>query len=156
MKQLALAVAYLHERNVIHRDLKLENVMVTPKGLKLIDFGWCVHSIAEQRRTLCGTPDYLPPEMVRRNKYDYKVDIYSLGVVFYELFEERAPYTDITDQRTFDNILEAKLIFKKEIDSRAQELIRKMMNPVAKERLWIKEVLEHPYLADVELELDKL
>ena len=61
MRQLSLAMAYLHERSIIHRDVKLENVLVAKDGLKITDFGWCIHSIVQQRNTLCGTLEYLSP-----------------------------------------------------------------------------------------------
>ena len=61
--QMADALQYLHSKNVIHRDIKPENLLLGLNGeLKIADFGWSVHAPGDRRSTLCGTPDYLPPE----------------------------------------------------------------------------------------------
>lgn len=65
--------------------------------MKLIDFGWCIHSIAQDRKTFCGTKEYLPPEMVQDKTYNESVDVYSLGVLFYELIYDAVPYLEETE-----------------------------------------------------------
>jgi len=72
--QLADALLYCHSKKVIHRDIKPENLLVNIKGdLKIADFGWSVHAPSSRRSTLCGTLDYLPPEMVENKQHDEKV-----------------------------------------------------------------------------------
>jgi len=73
------ALMYCHSKNVIHRDIKPENILVSDDGtLKIADFGWSVHATG-RRRTMCGTLDYLPPEMVQQKHHDEKVSIYTGG-----------------------------------------------------------------------------
>lgn len=72
--QLADALAYCHSKKVIHRDIKPENLLVSMKGdIKIADFGWSVHAPSSRRTTLCGTLDYLAPEMVEKRQHDETV-----------------------------------------------------------------------------------
>ena len=84
-------VEYLHKHNVLHRDIKPENVLVHEGTAKLCDFGWAVHS-AVMRQTTCGTPLYASPELVETGSYDSKVDIWSIGVLTYELLYGEPPF----------------------------------------------------------------
>lgn len=78
--QVADAIHYCHENKVIHRDIKPENLLLTVNGdIKLADFGWSVHAPSLRRKTLCGTLDYLPPEMVCGNEYGPYVDQWCIG-----------------------------------------------------------------------------
>jgi len=82
---LSQALAYCHEKHVIHRDIKPENLLIGSNGeIKIADFGWSVHAPNSRRNTLCGTLDYLPPEMVEGHDHDEMVDVWSLGVLMYE------------------------------------------------------------------------
>ena len=75
---LAKALLYCHQKHVIHRDIKPENLLIGIKGeLKIADFGWSVHAPNSRRQTLCGTLDYLPPEMVEGRDHDAAVDVES-------------------------------------------------------------------------------
>lgn len=83
IKSVVSALSYLHSRNVIHRDLKPENVLLGKDGqIKVADFGWSVQE--SRRNTICGTIDYLSPEMVQGKPYMKAVDLWSLGVLTYE------------------------------------------------------------------------
>ena len=91
--QLLSALSYMDERHVVHRDIKLENILLDNNfHPKLADFGWCVHTINDLRSTFCGTVLYLPPEMVRKDSYCSKIDVWSLGVLLYELSVGRTPF----------------------------------------------------------------
>lgn len=80
--QLSNALIFCHDRNVIHRDIKPENLLIGVRDeLKLADFGCCVHTPSNKRQTICGTSQYLPPEMLGGESYDKAVDIWSLGVL---------------------------------------------------------------------------
>ena len=76
--QMADALSYLHSKHVIHRDIKPENLLLGINGeLKIGDFGWSVHAPGNRRMTLCGTLDYLPPEMVEGREHNEKVDYWN-------------------------------------------------------------------------------
>ncbi|KAJ8974218.1 hypothetical protein NQ317_018141 [Molorchus minor] len=91
--QIADALRYCHTKKVIHRDIKPENLLLDAKGeIKIADFGWSVHPPSSRRTTLCGTLDYLPPEMVCGKTHNEKVDLWSLGVLCYEFLTGKPPF----------------------------------------------------------------
>lgn len=93
--QMADALIYLHNKHVIHRDIKPENLLIGINGeLKIGDFGWSVHAPGNRRKTLCGTLDYLPPEMVEGRPHNEKVDYWALGVLTYEFVSGFPPFED--------------------------------------------------------------
>lgn len=89
MSDLASAMVYMHERHVIHRDIKPENILIDESGrLRIADFGWAVHNPYGGdvlRYTLCGTPEYLAPEMVTQSGHGVGVDMWAMGVFMFEV-----------------------------------------------------------------------
>lgn len=89
--QTCQAVKYLHENNIIHRDIKPENLLLDDKfNIKLCDFGWsCKASEYDIRTSICGTYEYMSPEIVVDQKHGFKVDIWCLGIMLYEFLHGR-------------------------------------------------------------------
>src|SRR5579871_1180070 len=103
---MAAALSYLHKKHVIHRDIKPENILVGSHGeIKLSDFGWSVHAPTNRRETMCGTLDYLPPEMISGESYGERVDLWSLGILTYEFLVGTAPFDDPSPINTQRKIL---------------------------------------------------
>lgn len=128
--QMAGALRYLHRKHIIHRDIKPENILVGMYGeLKMSDFGWSVHAPSSRRRTMCGTLDYLPPEMAdpRRAEgyYNEKVDVWSLGVLMYEFLTGQAPFED-TPAMTKRRIAKGDMTIPSYVSTEAKDLIRKV------------------------------
>lgn len=128
--QMTSALIHLHRKNVIHRDIKPENILVgLHSEIKISDFGWSVHAPGRRRNTYCGTLDYLPPEMLSSggmdNSYDEKVDLWSLGVLMYEVLVGEAPFEDdfvMTTRR----IAKADMTIPSFVSPGARDLIQKV------------------------------
>ncbi|TGJ78709.1 hypothetical protein E0Z10_g10057 [Xylaria hypoxylon] len=105
--QITMSLLYLHGKNIMHRDMKPENILIGLRGeLKLADFGYSVHAPGNRRTTFCGTLDYLPPEMVRHEEsYTMAVDQWTLGVLAYEFLVGKPPFDDDVDM-TYTRIIE--------------------------------------------------
>lgn len=104
--QMADALMYLHSKHVIHRDIKPENLLLGINGeLKIGDFGWSVHAPGNRRKTLCGTLDYLPPEMVEGREHSEKVDYWALGVLTYEFICGAPPFEDLSGYNGTSNLI---------------------------------------------------
>jgi len=91
--QTAGAVLFLHENNLVHRDLKPENILVDENNnIKLCDFGWCVEMSMGNRVTFCGTYEYMAPEIIKEKPYNQGIDVWSLGILLYELIHGYSPF----------------------------------------------------------------
>ena len=125
--QLADALSYCHSKKVIHRDIKPENLLLGVYGeLKIADFGWSVHAPSSRRTTICGTLDYLPPEMIEDRPHDEKVDLWSLGVLCYELLVGKPPFETPTHDGTYQKILKCEYKFPSNLLSESCDLISKV------------------------------
>ena len=128
--QMAAALKYLHKKHVMHRDIKPENILVGIHGeVKISDFGWSVHAPNNRRQTLCGTLDYLPPEMLKSGSQDYyneKVDIWSLGVLMYEFLVGEAPFEDASHAMTHRRIIRADMSIPSFVSPEAKDLIKRV------------------------------
>ncbi len=97
--QLCLAMKHIHDRKILHRDIKSQNVFLTKYGLiKLGDFGIakCLDTTLQQAKTFIGTPYYLSPEMVQNLPYSFKSDVWSMGVLLYEMCSLKMPFDGLS------------------------------------------------------------
>ncbi|OXU30805.1 hypothetical protein TSAR_010501 [Trichomalopsis sarcophagae] len=146
VSQLADALKYCHARKVIHRDIKPENLLLGLNGeLKMADFGWSVHA-SSRRDTLCGTLDYLSPEMVKGQAYDHSVDLWGLGVLAYELLVGQPPFLADTFYESYCKIKKARYKFPNHLSSGAKDLISKLLVVEPEHRLPLDDVLNHPWI----------
>ncbi|KAI1828350.1 serine/threonine-protein kinase [Xylaria intraflava] len=147
--QVALSLLYLHSKNVMHRDMKPENILIGLHGeLKLADFGYSVHAPSDRRDTLCGTLDYLPPEMLQfgKPKYTKAVDQWTLGVLTYEFLTGEAPFEDTT-VNTQKRILKRDMKpLPASLSPEARDFVHSLLVLDASKRLSLKGVLNHPWI----------
>jgi len=144
--QVSDALSYCHRMNVIHRDIKPENLLLDENGdLKIADFGWSVQS-NKKRQTLCGTLDYLPPEMVSSKEHGVEVDYWSVGVLCYELLCGKPAFETSTAAETYTLISKAKYTFPAHVSEGARDLIKKLLIVNAKKRLNFTQVMRHHWI----------
>jgi serine/threonine protein kinase len=145
--QMADAVSYCHSKHIIHRDIKPENIMISLTGdLKLGDFGWSVHAPNARRTTLCGTLDYLPPEMVVGKEHDTSVDVWNLGILLYEFLVGSPPFQANTEKGTCKRIRDVDLRFPHFVPAGARDLIGRFLQKDPAKRIDLKRVRTHPWI----------
>ena len=149
MKDVISAVYYLHNMKpiIIHRDIKPENVLLG-EGLvaKLTDFGWSNYMQEDEKRTtVCGTPIYLAPEIIKEEGHDEKVDIWCIGVLCFELITGNVPFQGNDIDTLKDNILHLKISWPKDINIDAKNLIKKILKSDPSSRISLEEMLQHPF-----------
>ncbi|CAN6576265.1 unnamed protein product [Malus baccata var. baccata] len=156
MQQLVAGLQMLRDNNLIHRDLKPQNLLLSTNDnnsvLKIADFGFArslqPRGLAE---TLCGSPLYMAPEIMQLQKYDAKADLWSVGAILFQLVTGRTPFTGNNQIQLLQNILKAtELQFPSDsnnLSSECKELCQKLLrrNPV--ERLTFEEFFNHPFLS---------
>ncbi|KAJ5072001.1 serine/threonine-protein kinase ial-related [Anaeramoeba ignava] len=153
------ALSYCHSKHVIHRDIKPENLLLDINGnVKIADFGWSVHAPSNRRKTLCGTLDYLPPEMIEAKDHDEKVDIWSLGVLIYEFLVGSPPFEATGNHETYRRITNVLYQFPDHVSPLARDLISKLLIKNPKDRLPLHDLLKHPWITShvCSEKLDKL
>lgn len=147
ISDLSQALSYCHSKHVIHRDIKPENLLVGAHGeIKIADFGWSVHAPTSRRNTLCGTLDYLPPEMVEGREHDEQVDVWSLGVLLYEFLVGNPPFEAEGHSATYRRISRVDLRFPKGVPEDAQDLISKLLQKDPRKRMALDRIPSHPWV----------
>lgn len=147
--QVADALHYCHKNNVIHRDIKPENLLLTIDGdIKLADFGWSVHISTTKRNTMCGTLDYLPPEMVTGQKYDIYVDHWCLGILCYEFLVGNPPFLSNTSDETYAKIKNVQIPWPPQITPGAKDLISQLIKRKSSERISLRNVMSHFWILE--------
>ncbi|KAK4879698.1 hypothetical protein RN001_007844 [Aquatica leii] len=157
------ALAYLHKRDIVYRDLKPENLMLDPKGnLKLTDFGFAKKLESTGRTyTFVGTPEYMAPEIILNRGYDKAVDYWALGILIFELLVGKTPFRnkDASYMKTFNLILRGieNVRFPDTVSIKAEHLIKRLCRPMPTERLGCQKestqaIRDHRWFTDLNWE----
>ncbi|XP_050063770.1 uncharacterized protein LOC114128407 isoform X2 [Aphis gossypii] len=161
MRQICEGVDYMHKQNVVHLDLKPENIMCqsrTSHYIKLIDFGLAQKIIPGQpMRVLFGTPEFIPPEIIGYEPIGFESDMWSVGVICYVLLSGLSPFMGDNDSETFTNITKAEFDFDDEafdaVSQDAKDFISALLIKRKELRLTAKECLKHKWLAQQDMDM---
>ncbi|KAL7537060.1 hypothetical protein ACHAWF_005662 [Thalassiosira exigua] len=159
LKQVLEAVAYLHSRSIVHRDVKPENVLfassdVASSDVRLVDFGLARKhyrdSFEPHMSTVVGTSSFLAPEVLRR-KYDRSCDLWSVGVVAYLLLSGRLPFRGKTNEEVFEAVRGGKVRYPAEewgtTSPEGRDFVAKLLKVNPKKRMTAEKALRHPWMA---------
>lgn len=153
-KQLAAGLKYLRDRQLIHRDLKPQNLLLTKPSadadLKIADFGFARYvQLAEMADTLCGSPLYMAPEILRYQKYDAKVDLWSVGAILYEMVVGKPPFTGANHVELLRRIETQELRFpplEPPLSPELHHLLARLLRRAPADRIGFDEFFAHPWL----------
>ena len=150
--QLVGAVSFVHNKGCVHRDLKLENILLDKhENVKLVDFGFTreYEGKSNYLQTWCGTVCYSAPEMLRGEKYaGEKVDVWSLGIILYALLCGELPFDDDDEMVTKSRILKEEPKYPDHFPEGAKELCKKLLSKRPLPRPTLADILTNPWLAE--------
>jgi serine/threonine protein kinase len=149
--QIVNALTHLHEKNIVHRDIKLENILIDEsKKVKILDFGFGCITNNKKLDFFCGTPSYMPPEIVQKKDYigilfiiyllGEHADIWSLGILFYTLLCGAFPFKAQNEKELYSKIIKGVFIFPEHVPNSACILIRKILHLTPSQRPSAEEV----------------
>lgn len=158
--EITSALAYLHNMDIVYRDLKPENILLDANGhIILTDFGLCKENvkIGETTTTFCGTPEYLAPEVLRKQEYGREVDWWCLGVVTYEMMYSLPPFYSRDVAEMYENILHKPLKLRPHISMDARNLLEGLLQKEKGMRLGsgkedAEEIKSHPFFSKINWE----
>ncbi|CDR45935.1 CYFA0S20e02036g1_1 [Cyberlindnera fabianii] len=152
--EVCLALEYLHAHTIIYRDLKPENILLDRNGhIKLTDFGFA-KEVRDVTYTLCGTPDYIAPEVVATKPYNKSVDWWSFGILIFEMLAGYTPFYDTSPMKTYENILAGNVRYPDYFHRDALDLLKRLITKNLSERLGnlqngVQDVKAHPWFSEV-------
>lgn len=159
--EISLAIWYLHDRGIIYRDLKLENLLLDRFGhIKITDFGLCKEEITfgATTTTFCGTPEYLAPEVLEDNDYGRSVDWWGVGVVMFEMICGHLPFYNKNHEVLFELILHEEPRIPSTLSVKARDVLTQLLQKDPRKRLGGSErdgrdVTEHPFFSSIDFKL---
>jgi serine/threonine protein kinase len=151
-RQILTVIDAIHSRNVVHLDLKLENIMYNPRdrSITVIDFGFAQQwEDGEYINHFCGSVHYTPPEIIRKESYNGpKADIWSLGIIFYAIICAHFPYDHHSENYNiiFNKVLNEPLVFTKKMSEQAKHFLQLMLEKDPEVRATMEQLLVHSFL----------
>ncbi len=157
-KQIILSLQFIHSHNIVHRDIKLDNILIDlNNNIKICDFGVSKRIVNNDKMfEQCGTPAYIAPEILKNKGYEgFSVDIWSCGVVLYAMLSGTVPFKGNDLHELHDLIMIGKFNTINDISYDAQHLIKCLLEIDPKKRITINNILNHPWLINVDVSNNK-
>ncbi|EGR28268.1 protein kinase domain protein [Ichthyophthirius multifiliis] len=145
IKQILETLNFMHQKNIIHRDIKPENIIINNEVVKICDFGYATFLNCKQNN-LCGTLDYVSPEMIQGKDYDFSVDIWSIGILTFELLFGFVPFFEKGEEETFNKILNENVEFPGIVSFEAVSFIEGLLQKQPEKRMKIQNALKHLFI----------
>jgi len=148
MRQLVNGLHYLHNNGIIHRDLKPQNILMFGDGrqVKITDFGFAKYTSEDvMNQTFCGTPLYMAPEIWFGQLYDYRVDLWSLGAIMYEMITSKHPFHSKEIRELTTKIKNGTIIFPKKISNHCLDLLKGLLEIDPNKRISWENIINHPW-----------
>lgn len=149
MHQIVKGMLYLHTHGILHRDLTLSNLLLTSSmNIKIADFGLAAQLKLpnEKHFTMCGTPNYISPEVATHSAHGLESDVWSLGCMFYAFLMGRPPFDTDTVKRTLSRVVLGEYEMPGHVSLEAQDLIHQLLQKDPKQRPSLSAVLDHPFM----------
>ncbi|XP_070206130.1 serine/threonine-protein kinase unc-51-like [Littorina saxatilis] len=163
MQQIASALNALHEKGIMHRDMKPQNILIchgkggnklttppTQLQLKIADFGFARFlEDGKMAGTLCGSPMYMAPEVIMSNKYHFKADLWSVGTIIFQCFTGKAPFVANTPQQLrafYEKNVDLKPRIPEQSSPELRDMLLRLLTRDFEKRIGIKELMQHPFL----------
>uniref|UniRef100_A0A8C1VT89 Serine/threonine-protein kinase PLK4 n=1 Tax=Cyprinus carpio TaxID=7962 RepID=A0A8C1VT89_CYPCA len=149
MHQIVKGMLYLHTHGIMHRDLTLSNLLLTTSmNIKIADFGLATQLKlpSEKHFTMCGTPNYISPEVATRSAHGLESDVWSLGCMFYAFLTSRPPFDTDTVKHTLNKVVLGDYQMPTHISAEAQDLIQQLLQKNPALRPSLSAVLDHPFM----------
>ncbi|XP_070613805.1 serine/threonine-protein kinase PLK4-like isoform X2 [Erythrolamprus reginae] len=150
MHQIITGMLYLHSHGILHRDLTLSNLLLTNNmNIKIADFGLATQLKMphEKHYTMCGTPNYISPEIATRSAHGLESDVWSLGCMFFTLLVGKPPFDTDTVKNTLSKVVLADYETPAFLSREAQDLIHQLLRKNPADRLSLSSVLDHPFMS---------
>ncbi|MFT7811904.1 serine/threonine-protein kinase PLK2 [Arapaima gigas] len=148
LRQIVSGIRYLHQQEILHRDLKLGNFFVNESmELKVGDFGLAakLEPLGDRRKTICGTPNYLSPEVLNKQGHGCESDVWALGCVMYTMLLGRPPFETTNLKETYRCIREARYSMPSSLSFPAKQLIASMLSKSPEDRPVLDDILQHDF-----------
>ncbi|UJR23686.1 hypothetical protein I4U23_026669 [Adineta vaga] len=149
IKQIVAGIEYLHSHQILHRDLKLHNLLLTKENnVKIADFGLAKQLITHEQSnfTMVGTPNFLAPEIATRKAHSFEADIWSLGALMYQCLVGKPPFDDQDVLSTLKRVANVRYVLPEGLSYEAKDLINRILQKDAKRRLTLMQIRNHPFL----------
>lgn len=154
--QTCRGIEYMHTNGLIHRDIKPENMLLDEnKNIKICDFGWSIDNSTDMRQTFCGTYEYMAPEILGGGGYDYRVDIWGLGILLYELIHGFSPFKGENTADIFMKIKKGVPKFGSSVSEEVKQVILAILQKDNKNRPSFNNIFNSPFFKKWQEVIDK-